>query len=87
MHALNHICIKLVRWTGWILLPLILAFFATGYAISGRYGFGALTDERTALTLHKLMHLPLGILVVAHVVPSLYLAMLRWGWIKQRSEA
>jgi len=87
MHALNHICLKLVRWTGWILLPVILAFFATGYAISGRYGFGALTDERTALTLHKLMHLPLGILVVAHVVPSLYLAMLRWGWIKQRSEA
>ncbi len=87
MHALNHICLKLVRWTGWILLPVILAFFATGYAISGRYGFGALTDERTALTLHKLMHLPLGILVVAHVVPSVYLAMLRWGWIKQRSEA
>ena len=87
MHALNHICLKLVRWTGWILLPVILAFFATGYAISGRYGFGALTDERTALTLHKLMHLPLGILVLAHVVPSLYLAMLRWGWIKQRSEA
>ncbi len=87
MHALNHICLRLVRWTGWILLPLLLAFFATGYAISGRYGFGALADERTALTLHKLMHLPLGILVVAHVVPSLYLAMLRWGWIKQRSEA
>ena len=84
---LNHICLKLVRWTGWILLPLILAFFATGYAISGRYGFGALADERTALTLHKLMHLPLGVLVIAHVVPSLYLAMLRWGWIKQRSEA
>ena len=87
MHALNHFCLRLVRWTGWILLPLLLAFFATGYAISGRYGFGALADERTALTLHKLMHLPRGILVVAHVVPSLYLAMLRWGWIKQRSEA
>ena len=86
MNALNHFCLKLVRWTGWILLPVILAFFATGYAISGRYGFGTLTDERTALTLHKLMHLPLGILVVAHVVPSAYLAMLRWGWIKQRSE-
>jgi len=40
MHALNHFCLRLVRWTGWILLPLLLAFFATGYAISGRYGFG-----------------------------------------------
>jgi hypothetical protein len=43
-----------------------------------------LTDEKTALTLHKLMHLPLGLLVLVHVVPSVYLALLRWGWIKQR---
>jgi hypothetical protein len=84
MSAPNILCLKLVRWTGWLLLPVVLAFFATGYAISGRYGFGALADERTALTAHKAMHAPLGILVVAHVVPSLYLAMIRWGWIKQR---
>ena len=42
MPALNILCVKLVRWTGWLLLPVVLAFFATGYAISGRYGFGAL---------------------------------------------
>ncbi len=82
MNSLSHIAVIVVRWTGWILLPLLLAFFATGYAISGRYGFGALADERTALAVHKLLHLPLGALVVAHVVPSLYLAFLRWGWIK-----
>lgn len=87
MPALNNLCLKLVRWTGWLLLPVVLAFFATGYAMSGRYGLGALADERTALTLHKLMHAPLAILVVAHVLPSLYLAMLRWGWIKQGSGA
>ena len=84
---MNLLCLRLVRWTGWILLPFVLAFFATGYAISGRYGFGALADERTALAIHKMMHAPLGILVVAHVVPSIYLAMVRWGWIKHRSRA
>jgi len=78
----SFICLKIVRWTGWLLLPVVAAFFATGYAISGRYGFGALTDEKTALELHKLMHLPLVTLVVAHIVPSTYLAFVRWGWIK-----
>ena len=81
--TLSFICLKIVRWTGWLLLPVAAAFFATGYAISGRYGFGALTDEKTALELHKLMHLPLATLVIAHVVPSTYLALIRWGWIKQ----
>ena len=87
MTALNVICLRLVRWTGWLLLPVVLAFLATGYAMSNRYGLGALASERAALTLHKLMHAPLAILVVAHVVPSLYLAMVRWGWIKHRSGA
>ena len=84
MNTLALVCLKLVRWTGWLLLPVVLAFLVTGYAMSGRYGLGRLTDEKQALTLHKLMHLPLGLLVFAHVVPSVYLALLRWGWIKQR---
>jgi Ni,Fe-hydrogenase I cytochrome b subunit len=81
--TLSLICLKIVRWTGWLLLPMVAAFFATGYAISDRYGFGALTDENTALELHKLMHLPLVTLMVTHIVPSTYLALVRWGWIKQ----
>jgi Ni,Fe-hydrogenase I cytochrome b subunit len=83
MNKLRILCLKLVRWTGWLLLPVMLAFLATGYAMSGRYGFSALTDEQTALTLHRLMHLPLGILLLVHVVPAFYLALIRWGWIKQ----
>jgi len=79
------ICLKLVRWTGWLLVPAVLGFFATGYAISGRYGFGALTDEKSALEWHKLMHAPLAVLVLAHVVPSVYLALVRWKWIKPRN--
>jgi Ni,Fe-hydrogenase I cytochrome b subunit len=84
MNTLVFICLKLVRWTGWLLLPLVLAFLATGYAMSGRYGLSVLADEKSALTLHKLMHLPLAVLLTVHVVPSVYLAFLRWGWIKQR---
>lgn len=84
MSTLQRVAVKLVRWTGWLLVPVLLIFFATGYAMSDRYGFGALADERTALSLHKLMHLPLGALVVAHLVPSTFLALIRWGWIKPR---
>lgn len=84
MKTLQFVALKTVRWTGWLLLPVVFAFLATGYAISGRYGLSVLTDERTALALHKLMHLPLGLLVLAHVVPSMFLAVIRWGWIKPR---
>lgn len=83
MGKFNYICLKVVRWTGWLLVPFVMAFFATGWAMTGRHGFTALTDEKTALALHRLMHAPLGVLVVAHVLASSYLAMLRWGWIKQ----
>lgn len=83
MNRWHILALKLVRWTGWLLLPAVLGFFITGYAMSGRYGLGALTDEKTALALHKLMHLPLALLVLVHVVPAFYLALFRWGWIKQ----
>ena len=85
MSTLQRIALKVVRWTGWLLIPVVLVFFATGYAISGRYGFGALADERTALAIHKMMHVPLGTLVIAHIVPSTFLAFIRWGWIKTHS--
>jgi hypothetical protein len=84
MNTLQFVALKVVRWTGWLLVPMLLGFFATGYAISGRYGFDRFADEQTALTLHKLMHLPLGVLVLTHVLPSLFLALIRWGWIKPR---
>jgi Ni,Fe-hydrogenase I cytochrome b subunit len=87
MNLLGIVCLKLVRWTGWLLLPIVVAFFATGYAVSGRYGFGALTDEQTALTLHKLLHLPLVVLAVVHVLSSVYLAFVRWGWIRPASKS
>ena len=85
MSKLNLILLKTVRWSGWPLLPVVLVFLLSGYIMSGRYGFGNLLDEKTALTIHKMIHLPLIILLVAHTVPAVYLALQRWSWIKSRT--
>ena len=62
------------------MLGVIIGFLITGYLISGRLGG---MDENKALTLHKLMHLPLLALLGIHVLPACYLAFRRWGWIKR----
>ena len=86
MNKLNMVSLKIVRWSGWLLLPLLAGFLVTGYAMTGQHGFNRLLDEKTALTFHRMLHLPLIVLVVAHVVPAVYLAFQRWGWIKPRTE-
>ncbi len=85
MSKLSFVLLKIVRWSGWPLLPLLAMFLLTGYIMDGRYGFGKLLDEKSALTWHRLLHLPLMILVLVHSLPAVYLALLRWGWIKQRN--
>jgi hypothetical protein len=81
---MNTILIKAVRWSGWALLPLNLLFLFTGYIMDGRYGLSRLLDEKPALTFHRMLHMPLIILVLVHSLPATYLAMQRWGWIKRR---
>jgi hypothetical protein len=82
MNRLHVVGLKLVRWSGWFLLPLTLAFLLTGYGITGRYGLGRLFTEQEALAFHRLFHLPLLALLAGHVLPATYLALLRWGWMK-----
>ena len=82
----NFALLKIVRWSGWLLLPVITLFLLTGYIMDGRYGFGALLDEKSALTFHRMLHWPLIILVLAHSLPAVYLALQRWGWIKTNSQ-
>ncbi len=79
---MNLVLIRIVRWTGWPLFPLTLVFLVTGYSMSGQAGFGGLMNERTALAIHKLGHLPLLVLLLLHTIPATFLAMQRWGWIK-----
>jgi len=85
MNKLNPALLKMVRWSGWPLLVVIPSFMVTGYAITGEFGFGRLLDEKAALTLHRMLHWPLIVLVLVHCLPAVYLAFVRWGWIKQRT--
>jgi hypothetical protein len=86
MTRFNSLWLKMVRWSGWLLLPVVFLFLLTGYIMDGRYGLSRLLDEKAALTFHRMLHLPLMILVLAHSAPALYLALQRWGWIKHRPE-
>ena len=81
---MNTLLIKAVRWSGWPLLPLIFLFLFTGYIMDGRYGLSRLLDEKSALTFHRMLHVPMIVLVLVHSLPATYLAMQRWGWINRR---
>jgi hypothetical protein len=86
MSTLNVLLLKIVRWTGWPLFPVVVAFLVTGYMMSGRFGMHRWLDEKSALTLHRLLHLPLIILLLAHTLPAVYLALQRWGWIRSKTK-
>jgi hypothetical protein len=86
MNKFNLILLKVVRWSGWPLLPLILLFLLTGYIMDGRYGLSRVLDEKSALAFHRLLHVPLIVLVLAHSLAAAYLALQRWGWTRPRSE-
>ncbi len=83
MKRIDSLCLKTVRWSSWPLLALIAGFFLTGYIMSARFGLGMLLDEKQALTIHKLLHLPLVVFLLVHTVPAVYLALQRWGWIRK----
>jgi len=85
MKKLNKISLKMVRWSGWLLLPVVMLFLLTGFAMTDQYGFGKLLEAKTALTCHRMLHGPLIVLTLAHAVPAVYLAFQRWGWIKSRA--
>lgn len=87
MNKASLICLKTVRWSSCPLLLILGGFLLTGYAITGQYGLGRWCNEQDALTLHRMLHWPLIILVLVHSLPAVYLALQRWGWIRHRNDS
>jgi len=80
----NYYLIKTARFTGWLLLPLMLLFLGTGFVLCGKYGFDKLMTTKGALILHRIFDMPLVVLFVLHAVTSAYLTFRRWGWIRTK---
>jgi len=75
----GYIVIKTLRYSSWPLLALVLTYVVTGYIMSGQLKLGV--DPKTALTIHKSLHIPLLTLFGLHALGGVYLAMRRRRWI------
>ena len=84
--TLHYYLLKLARLSGWLLLPLVVIYIGTGFALCGKLGFSQWMDLQTALVIHQLFDWPLVGLFLLHATITSYFAMRRWGWIKNRNE-
>jgi len=84
--TLNFYMIKIVRISGWLLLPLVLLCIVSGFAMNGTLGMEKLLDSNMAFAIHETLIWPLTCVVVVHAAASIYAAMRRWGWIKKRTK-
>lgn len=78
----GYIVIRTLRFTSWFLLAFVLIYLTTGYVMSGQLRLGGWADPRTALAIHRLLHVPLIVMFALHALGGIYLAMRRKRWIR-----
>jgi Ni,Fe-hydrogenase I cytochrome b subunit len=79
---IGYFVIRTLRVTSWFLLALVLTYITTGYMMSGQLTFGGWADPKLALTIHRLLHVPLIVMFALHAAGGIYLAMRRKRWIR-----
>lgn len=84
----NYYLLKLNRVVAWILLFLFAVFAISGYGITNPNLVKALTGgiitKINAIRLHRILDMPLFVLVVSHVLIELKFTLQRWGVRKGR---
>ena len=81
----HYYLIKAARISGWLLLPLMLLYIVSGFAILGYFGLGRLIEPNKARIIHQDFNWPLVALFLVHASITIYFALRRWGWIKTRA--
>jgi hypothetical protein len=87
MKNAHYYLLKLARLSGWLLLPLVLTYILTGFAISGEFGLKRWLYPQTAVDIHRFFEWPLIVLFMLHATTTAYFSLRRWGWIKTRSKS
>ena len=82
----NYWLMKTARLSGWLLLPLMILYILTGFALCGEYGFARVISAQAAPDVHQLFEWPLIVIFLAHSSTTIYFALRRWGWIKKRAK-
>jgi len=82
---IHYYLIKTARIAGWLLLPLMVIYIGTGFALCGKLGFSRLMDLKTALVIHQIFDWPLVVAFLVHASIASYFAFRRWGWIKTKT--
>ena len=70
---------KASRLCGWLLAPLMLLQFLSGYAILHPRIFGGLIGKATAFKLHGVIQPATAAAVMLHGLPMLRRVLRRWG--------
>jgi hypothetical protein len=81
---IHYWLLKTARLSGWLLVPLMLLYIGTGFALCGKLGFSHWMNLQTALAMHQIFDWPLVAMVVVHASMTTYFAFRRWGWIKSK---
>jgi hypothetical protein len=80
----HYYLLKVARFTGWLLAPLMILFIVTGFTLGGELGFRRLMSSDTALWLHRVFEWPFIGVFAVHTAITSYFAFRRWGWIGKR---
>ena len=80
---LNYYLIKTARISGWLLLPLMLLYMTTGFAMRGEFGLGRLLAPEEAKVIHQDFRWPLVATFLVHTLITVYFSLRRWGWLKK----
>ena len=80
----HYYLLKTARISGWLLLLLMIVYIVTGLAMRGEFGLGKVLSPEEAKIIHQDFRWPLLVAFLVHVSITIYFAMRRWGWIKNK---